>query len=209
MREPDGPEVRPWTVLASRRWMADSHVAIRSERCRTADGVVLDPYHVVETPNWAAVVGLTEGLSCITVRVYRHAPGRAFTEFPAGKIDPEDPSPEEAARRELLEETGYAPARLIALPPLYPSTGRMVSRAFPFLGLGLKRIQAPELEDTEELMTREMNLGAYLDAQEAAEDGIAGTHYAMGMAAMRWLAKTADPALAAERDAARAWFGGG
>ena len=38
---------------------------------------------------------------------YRHGLGETSYEIPAGVMEPSDRSPLEAARRELLEETGY------------------------------------------------------------------------------------------------------
>ena len=53
------------------------------------------------------MVPLTEDGNVIMERQYRYANGRALIEIPAGKLDSPDEDRLEAAKRELLEETGY------------------------------------------------------------------------------------------------------
>ena len=62
----------------------------------------------------------------VVERQYRYPVGEVLTEIPAGKLDAPDEDPEEAARRELREETGYTCDELIALgvSPGRPGAGR-------------------------------------------------------------------------------------
>jgi ADP-ribose pyrophosphatase len=56
----------------------------------------------------AGVIALTKDKQVIIARQYRHGPEKIMDELPGGTIDG-DEEPETAARRELLEETGYEP----------------------------------------------------------------------------------------------------
>ncbi|MEM0468858.1 MAG: NUDIX hydrolase [Pyrobaculum sp.] len=81
--------------------------------------VVLREY--ISLPPAAAVLAL-RGDSVVFVRQLRGALGRWTLEIPAGAVEPGE-SPEEAAARELAEETGYRPLRLQFLLDFYPSPG--------------------------------------------------------------------------------------
>lgn len=61
---------------------------------------------VLETANWVNVVAVTPEQKLLVVRQYRFGIGKTTTEIPAGLMD-SDETPEQAARRELQEETGY------------------------------------------------------------------------------------------------------
>jgi ADP-ribose pyrophosphatase len=58
----------------------------------------------------------------LLVRQFRHAAGRVLLEIPAGTREPDEPVAE-TARRELIEETGYAPGNLQELLTFFPSPG--------------------------------------------------------------------------------------
>jgi ADP-ribose pyrophosphatase len=60
---------------------------------------------VVKHPGAVGIVALKEG-KVLMVRQYRYALEKETLEIPAGKIDPGEP-PEDCAKRELREETGY------------------------------------------------------------------------------------------------------
>ena len=82
------------------------------------------PYYSLRLPDYAAVVALTDEKRILIVRQYRPAVERDTLELPSGIIDPGETA-EETARRELLEETGYAAAHTEVMGYLFVDTGRM------------------------------------------------------------------------------------
>lgn len=63
----------------------------------------------IRHPGAVAVVALFEDGRVLLERQHRYPHGRDFIEIPAGKLEPDEPH-EQTAKRELLEETGYAAA---------------------------------------------------------------------------------------------------
>jgi ADP-ribose pyrophosphatase len=59
----------------------------------------------------------------LVVRQYRHAVRRRMVELPAGLLDQPGEDPEQAARRELVEETGYDARSWTHLGSTYSSPG--------------------------------------------------------------------------------------
>lgn len=77
----------------------------------------------IDHPGAAAVVPLFEDGRTVLVRQFRYPPRRTFLEVPAGKIDVEGEPPEEVARRELEEETGWRAAVFEQVGAAYPCIG--------------------------------------------------------------------------------------
>jgi ADP-ribose pyrophosphatase len=63
----------------------------------------------IRHPGAVAIVPLFDDGRVLLERQFRYPHGREFIEIPAGKLEPGEP-PLETAKRELLEETGYAAA---------------------------------------------------------------------------------------------------
>lgn len=64
-------------------------------------------FYVLEAPEWINVLPITTDGKIILVEQYRHGIEEVTLEIPGGMVDPGE-SPIESAKRELLEETGYA-----------------------------------------------------------------------------------------------------
>jgi ADP-ribose pyrophosphatase len=73
---------------------------------------------IIRHPGAAAMVPLKKGL-LVMVRQYRHAVGEYIWEIPAGTLNPQE-SPLECAKRELVEETGYAADQWESLGAIIP-----------------------------------------------------------------------------------------
>ena len=115
------PAVGREVVLASRRAFDGKRVRVRVDDVRLPSGRET-VREVVEHPGAVAIVPITADGRVLLIRQHHHAIGRTLLGIPAGTLEPAEP-PAETARRELIEETGYAAGRLTELVSYFPSPG--------------------------------------------------------------------------------------
>jgi 8-oxo-dGTP pyrophosphatase MutT (NUDIX family) len=101
-----------------------------------------DPFYLLELPDYVSVVALTASRELLLVRQYRPVVGRETLELPSGHVDPGE-RPEDAARRELLEETGFEAAALETLGTLVPDVGRLANRMWCYFAAGVRPSAVP------------------------------------------------------------------
>ncbi len=104
-----------WKIL-SRRLAFDASPFLRvfREEVEVAPDHVIPDFWQVELRSFVMVVPVQPDGQVVTMTGYRHGPRRVCLSLPGGFIDPAE-TPEAAARRELIEETGLTPSRLIGL----------------------------------------------------------------------------------------------
>lgn len=85
----------------------------------------------------------------VLINQYRHTMKEWLFEMPAGMID-ENEEPMEAGKRELIEETGYIPSKMISLGSFYPSPGSTTEKIHLFYALCNESKNA-EPEDSEQI----------------------------------------------------------
>jgi ADP-ribose pyrophosphatase len=98
----------------------------------------------------AAVVAVDENNEILLVTQYRYPIGRDMLELPAGLVD-EGEEPLDAAKRELMEETGYRADKWKLLASIYASPGVHNEKIHIFSASNLKRVSDQKL-DTDELL---------------------------------------------------------
>jgi ADP-ribose pyrophosphatase len=108
-------------LLASRRVYEGKVINLRVDTVRNDGG---KPHDVEIVEHAGAVVVIVRPLPAelLLVKQYRHALGRETWEAVAGGMEPGE-SPEDAAVRELREETGYRAHRVTRLWSAYSAPG--------------------------------------------------------------------------------------
>jgi 8-oxo-dGTP pyrophosphatase MutT (NUDIX family) len=143
-------EKRPWQVLKRTTIYDSPWVRLHRDDVRLPDGSVIDGHHVVDFPGPAVcVVPIDAAGRILMIEHYRFITDTTGWEVPAGRIDAGEPL-EDAAMRELREETGYAAERLEYLGVYHPSNGSTNLTFHVYFGYGLR--QVGELTDTNEIM---------------------------------------------------------
>jgi ADP-ribose pyrophosphatase len=104
---------------------------------------------VVEHVDCVVILPIDSSGNILLVRQYRHAVDKELLELPAGSIDPGE-TPEEAATRELREETGYKPGKLEKLGGFYAAPGYCTEYLHFFRASQLERSPLTA-EDTDEI----------------------------------------------------------
>ena len=140
-----------WTVTQSRYVIRDRWLSVRADSCRMPGGRVVEPYYVLEYPDWVNVVAFTASSEVVLVRQYRHGIGRTILELPCGTVDPQDVSPLEAARRELLEETGYTSDNFRQCGVLSANPATHTNRTHCFFATDCRKIAEPTPGESEQV----------------------------------------------------------
>jgi ADP-ribose diphosphatase len=135
-------------VLSSDTLCDAGFLSMSRARVVGPDGAEFDR-HVVHHPGAVVVVPVVDG-DVVLVRQWRVATGRELLEVPAGKRDVDGESPEETARRELEEETGHRPGRLVKLAEFYNSPGFCDEYTYLFCALDLEAVDGPRGVNAEE-----------------------------------------------------------
>lgn len=139
-----------WGTSRSREIVKDRWIDLRADDCVTASGGDVAPYYVLTYPDWVHVVAVTPEGCLVLVRQYRHAVGEVITELPGGMMDPTDVDDEQAARRELAEETGYTSSDWRKISSLFPNPATHTNRVHVHLALDSTRNQTQRLGPGEE-----------------------------------------------------------
>lgn len=136
-----------WTVT-NRRLVYDAQPWLRVDlaHVRKPSGL-REEHHVVSLPRAVMVVALDESREHILL-TWRHrwVPDLWSWELPGGLIE-DDESPEQAAVRELVEETGYRAGQLRHLVTYEPEVGTVRSPRFVYQADGVDRVADPTEHD--------------------------------------------------------------
>lgn len=156
-----------WKILSSKYLLKTRWLTVRKDQVCMPTGVVMDDYYVLEYPDWINVIAITEEGKFVIERQYRHGTQTIDFELCAGTVEKGE-EPLAAAKRELLEETGYCGGEWELYCVSAPNPAAMTNRNYSFLAKGVHYTGERHQELTEDI---EIILASYDELKELVKDG--------------------------------------
>ena len=183
MSEAMSEELTRWQVLRTRSVLDCTpwfHVV--ADDVALPDGQIIEGFYRIETMDFTMMFPLRADGQVLTLRGYKHGPGKIMYQLPAGYMDRENESPLACAQRELLEETGHVAEEWRALGSLSMDGNRGMGRAHFFLAQDLQAIAAPDSGDLETLVVKWLPVDALRRHWRAGEFDNAAATALIGLA---------------------------
>jgi len=131
-------------------------IDLYQERVRTPKGVITYVrYHASDV---IIVVPFFDRQRLLMIRQFRYPVGKVLLEFPAGHVD-DGEEPEDAVRRELAEETGYAAKKVEYVYSYHPSVSRTKQAVHVFRATGLAKTSATHHDSGEQIRIEKVTVG--------------------------------------------------
>lgn len=139
-----------WKVLSKTNIIHRPHLDAYREKVELPDGKIYDEFYRLHFSPVVCIVAETDDGRLLIERQYRHAVGQVLTEIPAGIVEPGE-EPLAAARRELMEETGYGGGSWVPLSVDYAQGGVQDNKMYSFYAKGVSPHGQRHLDLTEDI----------------------------------------------------------
>jgi ADP-ribose pyrophosphatase len=145
--------IKPWQIKQSERVLDGRVFTVRKDvTVNPRTGQPHDMF-VLEQPNWVNVIPLTPDEQVVMIEQWRHGTRTVELETPGGLMD-DGETPEHCGRRELLEETGYEPDRIIHLGAVHPNPAIQSNTQHYLLATGCRKVADLNLDHAEDIAVR-------------------------------------------------------
>lgn len=163
-------ELRVWETVSKKTILNHSKfLTVESHTVKLPDGQIIPDWAWVIIPSAAIVLAMTPDKKFLCFRQTKYAVEGTTTLAPVGGMLEPNEEPLDAAKRELLEETGYEAPDWINLGSHILDPNRGIATMYLFLALNAKQVVEPnsdDLEDQELLFLTRSELEHALNAGE-------------------------------------------
>jgi 8-oxo-dGTP pyrophosphatase MutT (NUDIX family) len=139
-----------WKVLESEYLHKEPWLTIRKDKCQLPNGSIVPAFFINEYPDWVNAFALGNDGQVIMVKQYRHGIEQVGLELPGGVAE-DGETPEQAVRRELMEETGFDFKRFDYLGKICANPSTTNNFMHMFLASGGTKIAGQKLDEHEDL----------------------------------------------------------
>lgn len=143
-------EPQKWDIIKSEYFIRRPWLTARKDHVRLPDGRENPEHWVLEYPDWVNVIAITDDGQFVFERQYRHALGTINYEICAGVIE-EGEEPLDAAKRELMEETGFGGGTWTKLMEIGQNPSCCNNLTHCYLAEGVTRLGDQDLDSTEDI----------------------------------------------------------
>lgn len=123
-------------------------------------------FSILEAPDWVNIMALTPDKKVILVEQFRYGTREATLELAGGVCDPGE-TPQEAAARELLEETGFAGDPPVTLGKISSNPAFQTNHTHTVLITNCKKVSRQNLDENERITVHTIPLKDFLGFVES------------------------------------------
>lgn len=143
-------DIKPWRIKESTYLVKRPWLTARRDVVELPDGRINPEYYVIESPDFVNVIAITRDGQFIMEKQYRHGKQCMSYELPCGVMEKGE-TPLQAAKRELLEETGYGNGKWTLILTTAENPSSMTNTTYCFLATDVEPISEQHLDATEDL----------------------------------------------------------
>lgn len=161
-------ELRVWETISRKTVLShNKFLTVESHTVKLPDGHVIPDWAWIIIPSAVIVLAVTPDHRFLCFRQTKYAVDGIVLAPVGGMLEP-DEMPLEAAKRELLEETGYEASEWVDLGSHILDPNRGIATMHLFLALHAKQIAQPDSDDLED---QELLLLSRSDVENALKAG--------------------------------------
>lgn len=139
-----------WTIISSSLDKSYRVFNLRTDCACSPRTKETHDFFILESSPWVNIIPLTSEDEVVMVQQYRHGIRSVTLEIPGGIVDPHD-SPESAAHRELMEETGYKADTLLSLGAVHPNPAIQNNLCHTFLARNVYLVGKQNQDEHEDI----------------------------------------------------------
>jgi len=176
--------IRPWKTLARRVLLSrPPWLEVGEEDVELPDGRVVERFPYIAAREFAIIVPIADDGQTMLIRSYKHGIKGISRSFPAGYLEAGE-EPLAGAKRELLEEAGWAADEWTALGRFVVDGNYGSGTMHAFLATGARAVAEPQSGDLEEMELERIPWAEALAALERGELKQLASAAALGLAAL-------------------------
>ena len=142
--------IKPWELISSKRERSFRIFNLRTDRALSPRTKKEYDFYILESNDWVNIIPITKQNEIVLIRQYRHGIQGITLEIPGGIVEKGD-SPEETARRELLEETGCGESGMILLGSVNANPAFLNNSCYTFIAKDVYKIREQKQDDKEDI----------------------------------------------------------
>lgn len=142
--------IKDWDIVKSKRLNSYRVFSTRMDIGKSPVTGKEHDFYIIEAPTWVNVVAISADDEILLIKQYRHGIRSVTFEIPGGMVDPGE-SPLEAAKRELLEETGFISNDWALIGNVHPNPAIQDNTCLTYLARNVEQIGKPKLDGTEDI----------------------------------------------------------
>jgi len=145
-----------WKVFDMQYVLKSPWLSVRKDHVLLPNGTELDDFYVLEYRHWVCIIAVTTEGKYLIEKQYRHGINQECYELCAGIVE-KDEDPLVAAKRELLEETGYTSDEWTYLGKAAPNASAMTNFCYCYIAKNVKKVDTQHLDSSEDITVLEVS----------------------------------------------------